>query len=245
MDLLANFATMILYKYQHYFLYTFGSLFIIYFIRSLFNRPKTWIKPSVEGKIIIFKGASDGIGKEAALQLVHDGASVIFACRNKEKTLAAISELKDEKLISKATFIELDLSSFESVKKFVKEFKQKFQKLDILVNNAALINQTYQLTSDGIEASLQTNTFSPMILTQFLSEHLENSKGKVINVSGKIFYMFKREKDYFNSIKAGEYDFEKAKYSGLNQYSYSKLGNVFFTNTCIMRKSQLLYCIQD
>lgn len=68
-----------------------------------------------------------------------------------------------------------------------------------------------------------------MILTQFLRDYLENSKGKVINVTGKIFYIFRREKEYFDSLKAGEYDFEKAKYSGIHQYSYSKLGNVFFT----------------
>lgn len=114
---------------------------MIYIVKKIFNRPKNWLKPSVEGKIIIFTGASDGIGKEAALQLFRDGATVIFACRNKEKTLTAINQLKEEKLKENAIFIEINLSSFVSIKKFVKEFKQKFRKLDILINNAAIINQ--------------------------------------------------------------------------------------------------------
>lgn len=159
MELLNYISNTISTKNQQFLFYTFSSIFVFYIIRKFCNRPKTWLKPSVEGKTIIFTGASDGIAKEAALQLVRDGALVIFACRNKEKTLAAISELKDQKHKSRAIFIELDLSSFDSIKKFVKEFKLKFQKLDILVNNAALVNQNYQITADGIEATLQTNTF--------------------------------------------------------------------------------------
>jgi len=229
MEILSKFLSFLSEKISSSIIYRICPLFICFIIRKFCNRPRTWLTASVEGKIIIFTGASDGIGKEAALQLVRDGAKVVFACRNKEKTESAIKELKNEKWEKNAFFIELDLSSFESVKKFVKTFKQNFQRLDILVNNAALVNQNYQLTQDGIEATLQTNTFSPMILTQLLRDYIQNSKGKVINVTGKIFYIFKREKEYFDNLKIGEYDFEKNNYSGIYQYSYSKLGNVFFT----------------
>ena len=173
MEIIYTLANLFLNKNNKGLIFSIISIFLVYVIRKYCNRPKTYLKPNVSAKIIIFTGSSDGIGKEAALQLVKDGAIVIFACRNKEKTLAVINEIHDEKLKKNAIFMELNLSSFESVKKFVKEFKSKFQRLDILVNNAAIVLQNYTLTEDNIESTLQTNTFSPMILTQSLKDLIQ------------------------------------------------------------------------
>lgn len=222
-----------------------GSLVSFYLIRKIFNRPKTWLKPNVENKVIIMTGASDGIGKEAALELLKNGAKVIFACRNEEKTENILSKITDEKQRKNAFYIELDLSSFSSIKNFVKKFTAKFQTLDILVNNAGVINRSYELTADNIEATLQINTFSPMILTMLLKNHLLASNGKVINLTGKLFYLSKnKQKEYFenafNTLRKekdnnegvsyiSSYDFQKSGFSGFSQYAFSKLGNVYFT----------------
>jgi NAD(P)-dependent dehydrogenase (short-subunit alcohol dehydrogenase family) len=98
-----------------------------------------------------------------------------------------------------------------------------------LINNAAVIKNEFNLTSDKIETTLQTNVFSPMILTQMLTSYIQASNGKVINLTGKIFYLWQKEKTYYNELNATDYDFEKKNYSGIYQYSYTKLGTVYFT----------------
>ena len=125
--------------------------------------------------------------------------------------------------------MELDLSKFDSIRNFVTEFKSKYQTLDILINNAASINKNFELTSDNMEMTLQTNTFSPMILTQLLSDHIKSCNCKVINVTGKAFYLWNKKKDFYDNINHEDYDFEKKNYSPIYQYCYSKIGNVFFT----------------
>jgi NAD(P)-dependent dehydrogenase (short-subunit alcohol dehydrogenase family) len=183
----------------------------------------------VKEKIIIFTGSSDGIGKVAALKLINDGATVIFACRNQLKTESVINSIKDEKLRKNAIFMQLDLSSFKSVKNFAEEFKSKFGKLDILVNNAACINKNFLLTEDNIELTLQANTFSPILLTYLLEDYIKSSKGKVINLTGKAFYYWNKQNDFYDKINLEKYDFERTNYSGITQYCYSKIGNVWFT----------------
>jgi FlaA1/EpsC-like NDP-sugar epimerase len=62
-------------------------ILVIYLLRKYFNGPFTKHRRSMKGKIIIITGASAGIGKESALQLLEDGADVIFATRDKKKLM--------------------------------------------------------------------------------------------------------------------------------------------------------------
>ena len=86
-------------------------------------------------KIIIITGSSNGLGKESAFDLLNHNAKVIFACRSEERTMKVINTLP-ENLRKNATFMKLDVSSFKSIINFVNEVKQKYDKIDILMNNA-------------------------------------------------------------------------------------------------------------
>lgn len=206
-------------------------------MRNYFNGPKTKLTKSMIGKVIIVTGASEGIGKETALQLLRDGATVIFACRDEKKTENVINKIPVQSERERAIFMHLDLSDFSSIKNFTNEFLSKFNQLDILVNNAGSVFRNFTKASNGIEKTFQVNTFGPMILTQNLLDILNKSKGRVVNVSSKGYQRFIFDKSQFESVNPEVYDFGEKNYSSFRQYFFSKLGNIYFTqylhNYCI------------
>lgn len=96
-------------------------------------------------------GANTGLGFEVTKALVKRGATVILACRNIEKMDAAIKKIRETTKEGEMIPIELDLASFESIKKFVAVIKAKHPLFDCLINNAGLAVQSNQSTTDGIE----------------------------------------------------------------------------------------------
>jgi retinol dehydrogenase-12 len=212
---------------KNYFFASFGMI-SIYLLRKYFNGPKSKFHRDLKSNIVIVTGASEGIGKETAFQLLKDNATVIFACRDEKKTLKVISKIKDDKQRSRAIFMHLDLSNFNSVKNFILEFKSKYDRLDILVNNAATVVKNFIITRNGLETTLQVNTFSPMILTQGLIDIIHRSNGRVINVSALVHEKMTNTALYSN-LHPEEYYYGEKNYSGIWQYGLSKLGNVYFT----------------
>jgi retinol dehydrogenase-12 len=209
---------------KHLFLY--GLSFLgLYLMRKYFNGPKTKARRDMSGKIIIVTGSSEGIGKETAITLLKDGATVIFACRDENKTMKIINNL-DKKYRENAVFMHLDLSEFKSVLKFKEDFKKRFDRLDILVNNAASVFKTFQRSIDGIEKTLQVNTISPMVLSHLLKDLIHQSKGRVINVASMAYKSYNKEAKFYDKLDINADD---SKYSGLSTYCFTKLGNVYFT----------------
>lgn len=229
--------------YNEYSMYNIIILsFIIYFLRQYFRGCKANRK-SMKNKLIIITGCSSGIGKATALQLLEDGATVIFACRNKEKTMNIINKetkhlINSKECKDKAYFIHLDLSSFKSVNDFVKEFKNKFYDknihLDILINNAGLATTIYKETEDGLEYMSQTNHFSHVLLTLKLLDYFNKNEGKIINVSSYA-YNFSNYKKTLKSCFSKEAGHNQYKdlFGAKNSfvlYGNTKLANIYFTN---------------
>ncbi|GFR73639.1 retinol dehydrogenase 13 [Elysia marginata] len=79
---------------------------------------------SIEGKTVIVTGANTGIGKETALELAKRGGRIIMGCRNIEKGQEALKQIVEETRSDQVCLKELDLSSFDSIKKFAKEFNE-------------------------------------------------------------------------------------------------------------------------
>ena len=124
---------------------------------------KCKISHDMSGKLVIITGASSGLGKFTALELVSKGAKVIFACRNEEKTKNIFNEISQENR-HLAIFEKIDLSSFQSVIEFSERIKQKYEKIDILMNNAGNAPDNFQITKDGFESSIEANFWDMLYL---------------------------------------------------------------------------------
>ncbi len=135
-------------------------------------------------KIILVTGASSGLGFESAKKLAGLGAQVILLCRNNEKGENAIRMIKQAVPDAKLSLYIVDLASFDSVRNFIKQITEEYQRLDILINNAAVMKQKRSLTEDGFETMFQVNFLSPVLLmTELLPLLNQSSCGQIINIT--------------------------------------------------------------
>lgn len=130
-------------------------------------------------------GASDGIGKETAKQLIQNGVQVIIGSRNLEKGQRVVEEFAEAGL--KCHVIQLEITDDKSVHEAVREIDQRFGRLDILVNNAGIALDRGPLSEMPIEdfiATFQTNVIGSFRVTQACLPLLRRSqKGRIVNVS--------------------------------------------------------------
>ena len=210
----------------------FGIIIILYYLRKFFKGAQCKVKQSMKGKVIIVTGASAGIGKASAIDLVKQGGQVILACRNELKTKEAMKSLNEEeqKLIK---FIKLDLCDFDSIIKFVETVKKEYKKIDILMNNAGLFPQNFIITKDGIESNLEGNFTGHVLLTFLLFDMFDKTDARIINLSSLAYL----NTDFLKDINIRElYDTKKAEekyYSGFSGkwalYGNTKILMIYFS----------------
>ncbi len=172
-------------------------------------------------KIILITGANSGIGRATALELAKPGATVIMVCRDKERGEEALQEVRRISNYQQVHLMLCDLSSIEEITQFCKDFKKRFNKLDVLINNAGVILLKRQLTRDGFEFQLGVNHLGHFLLTNLLMDViLESQPARIINVSS-------------GAHKEGRIHFEDMNlskgYSVFCAYAQSKLANILFT----------------
>ena len=124
--------------------------------------------------------------------------------------------------------MRLDQSSFKSIKEFINEFKKRFTRLDILMNNAGGVFSEFELTEDGNEMTIQVNTFAPMLLSEGLLDILHKSDGKIVNIGSKSHTKQALSKDDYLKMIDINWDFNKSNYGAYKQYCISKVGPVMF-----------------
>ena len=141
-------------------------------------------------EIAFVTGANKGIGFEIVRELAKSGMDVILGARNRERGLKAVSDLKKEGL--EVELLEIDVSKTESIENAVKELEKKYDRLDVLVNNAGILHREEGLGSStvlGVAAAVlretfETNFFGLVDLTQRLVPLLKKSEnGRIVNVS--------------------------------------------------------------
>ena len=127
------------------------------------------------GHVALVTGGSSGVCYQVCRALALQQCSVIMACRNMQRAEAAVSSIKKERIQADVDWMELDLSSFNSVKRFATMFAMRYTKLNYLILNAGVYNTKYKQTSDGLEEMMQVNFVSHFYLTQLLLKHLKSS----------------------------------------------------------------------
>jgi len=139
----------------------------------------------MENKTILITGASDGIGKETAKSLAKQGHRIIIHGRNKQKMETAFEEIKRESGNQNIDMYLADFLSLAEVKKFADTIKQKYDHLDVLINNAgAQFTNTRETTKEGHEKTMVINVLAPFLLTTLLLDLLKKSKSaRVVTVS--------------------------------------------------------------
>ena len=179
--------------------------------------------PDLTGKIIIVTGANSGIGFEAAKQFARKGARTILACRNMDKAQAALAKIQAEIPGAQAETMHLDLASLISIHEFAQAFTAKYDRLDVLLNNAGIMMVPYTRTEDGFKSQVGTNHMGHFALTGQLIDILEKTPGsRVVNISSGGHRMGIMD---FNNLM---YMKEKG-YSRTGAYGRSKLSNLLFT----------------
>lgn len=171
----------------------------------------------MEGKRVLITGGNSGIGKVTAIELAKLGAEVILACRDSEKTAAALEEIGAH---GSVTNLPVDLSSLASVRNLASTFLDGYDRLDVLINNAGTFPAKLTLTNDGFEAQFGVNHLAHFLLTNLLLDRLKASApSRVITVTSKLHKNGKLDFDSFRG---------ETKYNAQGAYGQSKLANVLF-----------------
>jgi len=121
----------------------------------------------VHDKHIVITGATSGIGRATALELARQGARLTLFCRNPEKAAALALEIESGGFASPAVIL-MDMADLSSVRSAALELLERGESLDILLNNAGIVNTERRETVDGFEQTLAVNHFAPFLLTGVL-----------------------------------------------------------------------------
>jgi NAD(P)-dependent dehydrogenase (short-subunit alcohol dehydrogenase family) len=175
----------------------------------------------MNGKVALITGGTGGIGKAAATALACLGAEVVVVGRDEERGEAAVAEIREKSGNDGVSLLLADLSVQVEVRKLAEEFRERHDRLDVLVNNAGLVLSERNETPDGIEAQFAINHLAPFLLTNLLSDLLKKSApSRVVTVSSEAQRWGKLDFDDLQS---------KKRYRGFPVYGLTKLANVMFT----------------
>jgi NAD(P)-dependent dehydrogenase (short-subunit alcohol dehydrogenase family) len=146
-------------------------------------------------KVVVITGANSGIGKAATIRFAENGFSVVMACRYIKRSKAIQEQIISTTGNLSVDLMELDTSSFQSIRNFYASFCEKYEKLDILIHNAAYLNHghPYRLSADQIELTFATNVFGPHLLSMLFRNELKKSDDpRILHAGSNII------KNFFN-----------------------------------------------
>ncbi|KAL0820896.1 hypothetical protein ABMA28_005556 [Loxostege sticticalis] len=162
----------------------FFAVLILIKIWLKLNTPMCTCKVRLDEKTVVVTGGNMGIGFETAKTLARRGARVVIASRNEVRSRAAVEAIIEATGNPRVEYKPLDLSKLSSVKQFADDFNKHYDRLDVLINNAAFNGFGHVKTEDGIEKVMQVNHVAPVYLTNLLLDKIVGSKpSRIIFVS--------------------------------------------------------------
>ena len=173
------------------------------------------------GKVVLITGGTSGIGRAAATALAAMGAEVVVTGRDRERGEAAVEEIRRDSGNERVSLVLADLSVQAEVRRLAEEFRKRHDRLDVLVNNAGLVQSRRVETPDGLELTLAVNHLAPFLLTDLLLDLLKKSApSRVITVSSE-------------ARRGASIDFDdlqsERRYRGFPVYGMTKMANILFT----------------
>jgi NAD(P)-dependent dehydrogenase (short-subunit alcohol dehydrogenase family) len=173
-----------------------------------------------KNKTVLITGATDGIGRQSALDLARLGWKVIIHGRTEKKCINTIDAIKKEIDNANVEYIIADLASLDDIKKMADEIKNRFLHINALLNNAGVFMHNRQLSQNGIEITFAVNHLAHFFLTGLLLDLLKKAENsKIVTVSS----MTHASSIDFNNLQG------ERSYSGYSAYALSKLANILFT----------------
>jgi retinol dehydrogenase-12 len=181
-----------------------------------------------ESPRIVVTGANSGIGWVAARQLAQDGAEVILVCRSAERGQDAMDRIRAVHAEANLTLMQCDLSDQESIQSFSRRFRERYDRLDVLLNNAGAYIADHGLTADQLETTFALNHMGYFLTTRGLMPCLRAAEAaRVVNVSSMGHRM--------GHIDFNDMQYQKRAYKAMPAYCASKLMNIHFTKALATR----------
>lgn len=174
--------------------------------------------PDTGRQVVLITGSTDGLGRELARRLAATGAHVIVHGRNVERGTALINEITEQG-VGSAAFLAADFASLADVRRLAADITRDYDRLDVLINNAAILSRERRVSDDGHEMHFQVNYLAGYLLTQLLLPLLEEStSARVINVASRT----QRPIRFDDVMLEGDVD-------AMYGYGQSKLAQIMFT----------------
>jgi NAD(P)-dependent dehydrogenase (short-subunit alcohol dehydrogenase family) len=173
-------------------------------------------------QVMLVTGATDGIGQQTALDLAKLGARVIVHGRRAEVARSVCTEIRSGSGNDRVDFLLADFSSLAQVRALADQVLQKYDRLDVLINNAGLYLMERLISVDGHEMMLAVNHLAHFLLTNLLLDRMKTcAPSRIINVSSGSHHRGALDLDDLHSQKS---------FHGLTVYSNTKLANILFTH---------------
>lgn len=176
---------------------------------------------TMNGKVVMVTGATNGIGRITARELARQGARVIGVGRDQHRCEQEAEQIKVETGNPNVEYLTADLSIQAQIRQLVEVYQRKYDRLDVLVNNAGGYFQRRMISQDGIEMTFALDHLNYFLLTNLLLEQIKASApARIVNVSSGAHMGAK--------MNFADIEFKHG-YFGWNAYAQAKLANVLFT----------------
>ena len=186
---------------------------------------------NLNNKTIIISGATNGIGKAAAIELSKENPKLLFTYRNQSLADELLAEIKDISPNTQVQSVYCDFSDQDSIKKCTNEINDLCANIDVLINNAGVVNTSYHETGEGIENTFAVNHLGYFLFTNLLLQKLKgDNETRIVNVSSAAH-------SFVKEMQWEDINYKNNFGQGLRSYGQSKLANLLFTRYLAIKLS--------
>ena len=180
----------------------------------------------LSGKLVVITGGASGLGKETARAMAARGAHIVIPARDMGKGEAAAAEIRAATADEKIEVMDLDLGSMASIRAFADAFLARYDRIDLLINNAGVMACPYGETADGLEMQFGTNHIGHFLMTNLLMPAIlkgaeSSGGGRIVNLSSRGHHL---DTVHFDDLK-----FESRGYDKWAAYGQAKTANIMFS----------------